>query len=95
MANINRLMETMAKVKGLPTFKDTEFELLFEKLRQDIFHREMNELAKKYTGYSTWTEARLTHPVNDFSPDTLQNPEYYRYDWIEQKEELDMRRYIN
>ena len=70
MANINRLMEIMAKVKGLPTFKDTEFELLFEKLRQDIFHREMNELAKKYTGYSTWTERAGKDQVTEEQPCT-------------------------
>jgi hypothetical protein len=47
----------------------------------------MNEL-----GYSTWAEARLAHPVKDSIPDTLQNPKYYKYDWIEQQEELNMRR---
>lgn len=30
-----------------------------------------------------------------YDPDTLQNPKYYKYDWIEQQEELDMRRYMD
>jgi len=30
-----------------------------------------------------------------FDRDTLQNPKYYKYDWIEQQEDLDMRRWMD